>query len=136
MSSSKKGATTMDVRVLTPFKEGDSEQIWLGLDTPGMVRKVFRTISKEHVNSEYFCAGVTIFEPGEASSYHNHPDSEEIDIVLSGSGLARNGEETAPIKAMDFCFIPKGVYHQHINTGQEPLLLVWIYTPQAPLPTM
>ena len=125
----------MEVRVLSPFKQEDSEQLWLGLDTPGMVRKVFRLVSKELVNSEYFCAGLTIFEPGESSSYHNHPDSEEINVILSGSGLARSGDKTIPFKAQDFCFIPKGVYHQHINTSDEPLLLVWVYTPQAPLPT-
>ena len=125
----------MEVRILSPYKDGDSEKFWLGLDTPGMVRKVFKVVSRELVNSEFFSAGVTIFDPGESSSYHNHPDSEEINVILSGSGLARSGDETVPFKAQDFCFIPKGVFHQHINTSDEPLVLIWVYTPQAPLPT-
>ena len=62
-------------------------------------------------------AGITIFEPGESSSYHVHPESEEINLVLAGSGLVvSEGEEAAfgPGHAM---WVPKGVYHQHRNTG-------------------
>ena len=41
-------------------------------------------------------AGITLFEPGESSSYHVHPDSEEINLVLEGSGtLVSEGEEAA-----------------------------------------
>ena len=31
------------IKVLFPFKDG--EEIWLGLDTPGFRRKVFRTVN-------------------------------------------------------------------------------------------
>lgn len=120
------------IRVLNPFH--DSERLWLGLDTPGMTRKVFRTITRELVGSEHFSAGLTIFDPGEASSLHNHPNSEEVDIILSGSGVAIWGDQRIEFKKNDFIFIPKGEMHQHINTGDEPLALVWIYTPQDELP--
>ena len=33
------------IKVLFPFKDG--EEIWLGLDTPGFRRKVFRTVDKK-----------------------------------------------------------------------------------------
>ena len=74
----------MKVRLISPFD--DAEQIWIGLDEPGMRRKVFRFVSPD-TGSEEFMAGITIFEPGEASSYHIHPESEEINLVLSGSGI-------------------------------------------------
>ena len=84
----------MKVRLISPFSD-DSEQLWIGLDEPGMRRKVFRFVSPE-IGSEEFMAGITIFEPGESSSYHVHPDSEEINLVLSGSGiLVSEGEEAA-----------------------------------------
>ena len=35
------------IKVLFPFKDG--EEIWLGLDTPGFRRKVFRTVNKDLV---------------------------------------------------------------------------------------
>ena len=31
-------------------------------------------------------------------------------------------------------WVPKGVHHQHRNTGSTALKLLWVYTPQAPLP--
>ena len=71
----------MKVQVISPFDE--AEQIWIGLEQPGMRRKVFRFVSPE-TGSEEFMAGITIFEPGESSSYHIHPESEEINLVLSG----------------------------------------------------
>lgn len=122
----------MKVRLISPFEDG--EQIWLGLDEPGKRRKVFRFISPG-MGSEEFMAGITIFEPGEESSYHAHPDSEEINLVLSGSGLVISDGEEAPFRPGDAMWIPRGVHHQHRNTGAEPLRMFWAYTPQAELPT-
>ena len=92
------------------------------------------------VGSEHLVAGLTIFDPGEASSYHNHPESEEMDIIIKGEckaiwGTADNEENTADMELGDFMTIGKGVYHKHINIGNEPLWLVWAYTPPGDLPT-
>lgn len=122
----------MKIKTLNPFKDG--EQIWLGLDTPGMIRKVFRLVNRDLVNSKHFCAGITIFEPGEASSLHNHPGSEEIDFIIKGCGEQVSDGERTPFSENDLIFIPEGVEHQHINTGDEPLWLLWIYSPQGELP--
>lgn len=122
----------MRVKVLRPFQ--DAKEIWLGLDTPGMVRKVFRLVDGELVGSKHFVGGLTIFEPGEASSLHSHPGSEEIDIAIKGSGLVVCDGEQRPFAEHDFMFIPEGVEHQHINNGTEPLWLVWIYAPPGELP--
>jgi putative monooxygenase len=54
------------IKVLFPFK--DREEIWLGLDTPGFRRKVFRTVDKKLVDSEYIVAELTVFEPGKVSA--------------------------------------------------------------------
>ena len=121
----------MKVRLISPFD--GSEEIWLGLDEPGMRRKVFRFVSPETGSSE-FMAGITIFEPGESSSYHVHPESEEINLVLAGSGLVVSEDEEAQFGPGHAMWVPKGVYHQHRNTGTEPLKLLWVYTPQAELP--
>ena len=122
----------MKVRLISPFQ--DAEQIWLGLDEPGMRRKVFRFVSPD-IGSSEFMAGITIFEPGEASSYHVHPDSEEINLVLEGSGVLVSEGEEADFEAGQAMWVPKGVHHQHRSTGSTPLKLLWVYTPQAPLPT-
>lgn len=122
----------MEIKVLDPFKDGKT--LWLGLDNPGMVRKVFQLVTPETVGSKHLMAGLTIFEPGEASSVHNHPESEELNIVIRGSGEVISGDEKRSFKQNDYMFIPEGVYHQHVNTGTEPLWLLWAYTPQGSLP--
>ena len=122
----------MRVRLISPFD--DAEQIWIGLDEPGKRRKVFQFVSPE-TGSEEFMAGITVFEPGEASSYHVHPESEEINLVLGGSGLVVSEGEEAAFASGDAMWVPKGVHHQHKNTGAEPLKLLWVYTPQAALPS-
>ncbi len=122
----------MRARLISP--ERDGEQIWLGLDEEGMRRKVFRFVSPA-IGSQEFMAGVTIFEPGESSSYHVHEESEEINLVLAGSGTLVSEGEEAPFGTGDAMWMPKGVHHQHRNTGTEPLKLFWVYTPQADLPT-
>jgi len=120
------------IKVLSPFKDG--EEIWLGLNTPELRRKVFRTVDKKLVNSEHIVAGLTVFEPGESSAVHNHPESEELDIILHGSGILVDAGEEIPFKDGEWMFIPTGVFHQHKNTGDEPLLLIWMYTPPGELP--
>ena len=95
----------MKVKLLSPFEDG--EQIWIGLDTPGMRRKVFRLVSPE-MGSEEFMAGVTVFEPGESSSMHHHAESEEINIVLAGGGtLVSEGEERQFVTG-EMMWIPRG----------------------------
>ena len=40
--------------------------------------------------------------------------------------VSEGEEEFGPGAAM---WVPKGVHHQHRNTGTEPLKLLWVYTP-------
>jgi putative monooxygenase len=127
----------VETKIIKPFK--DAEEIWLGLDTPGYRRKVFRLIDNKLVGSEHIVAGLTIFDPGEASSYHNHPDSEEVDIILKGRckaiwGSENEEEHSAEMDENDFMTIGKGVFHKHVNIGAQPLWLVWLYTPPGELP--
>lgn len=121
------------IRIISPWK--NAKEIWLGLDTPGFRRKVFRMVDHDLVRSKHFVAGLTIFEPGESSSWHNHPDSEEIDIIVRGTGELVDDGTHYPFKSGEWMFIPTGVYHQHINNGEEPMWLIWIYTPPGELPS-
>ena len=120
------------VKVLHPFKDG--KEIWIGLDSPGFRRKVFQLVDKELVGSEHIVAGLTIFEPGESSSRHNHPGSEEVDIMVRGTGDVVIDGQCIPFQEGDWVFIPEGVFHQHVNNGNEPLWLIWMYTPPGVLP--
>jgi putative monooxygenase len=122
------------VRVLDPFK--DSRQLWLGLEEEGLRRKVFQIITPDTVGSRHLRAGLTIFEPGEQCAPHNHPDSEEFNVAIKGSGLALDitaGTELT-FNENDWIFIPAGNVHVHRNNGDEPLWLLWCYAPPGELP--
>ena len=123
----------MKIRTINPYR--DANAFWLGLDQPGFRRKVFKIVDRELVNSEFMVAGLTIFDPGESSSVHNHPESEEINYIVRGSGTVLSEGEEEEFGSNSFMFIPKGVVHRHVNTGTEPLWLVFIYTPPGDTPT-
>lgn len=59
------------IHVIAPFAQANAT--WLGLGDDGHRRKVFKVVD-QHINaSEFLVGGLTIFEPGEASSPHDHP---------------------------------------------------------------
>lgn len=125
----------MEIKIIKTFKE--SEQFWLGLETPGHRRKVFRAVDKAQVGAEKLVAGLTIFEPGERCAAHSHPGSEEINFVVKGGGVAidvTNGKETR-FEQYDYMWIPDGVEHVHYNDTNEPLWLLWAYGPPNKMPS-
>jgi uncharacterized cupin superfamily protein len=72
-----------------------------------------------------FGLGATLHEvpPGKtASPFHRHHTSDEMFLVLAGTGIYRYGEARLPIKAWDCLAAPAaGEAHQIINTGDVPL---------------
>jgi oxalate decarboxylase/phosphoglucose isomerase-like protein (cupin superfamily) len=64
---------------------------------------------------------------------HNHPESEEILYVLSGTGeqMVADGPPF-PVTAGDTIYVPTAVFHSTTNTGWSPLRLLAIYNPGGP----
>jgi uncharacterized cupin superfamily protein len=57
-----------------------------------------------------------------AFPYHRHHGSDELFLILSGTGEYRIGDDRVPVKAGDCLGAPAGgKAHQIINTGTEPL---------------
>jgi oxalate decarboxylase/phosphoglucose isomerase-like protein (cupin superfamily) len=74
--------------------------------------------------------GVTEVMPGGGHTRHNHPGVEEIIYVLSGEGEQMVDDQPPVQIGPGACiFVPDGVYHATINTGQEPMRLVIVYAP-------
>ncbi len=74
--------------------------------------------------------GQVVLLPGEGHTRHNHPTSEEIRYVLSGTGEQMVDDEVAfTVRAGDTIYIPTAIYHSTVNTGWEPLVLLAIYNP-------
>lgn len=74
--------------------------------------------------------GQVVLLPGEGHTRHNHPTSEEILYVLSGTGeQIVDDKQGFTVRAGDTIYIPTAIYHSTVNTGWEPLVLLAIYNP-------
>jgi oxalate decarboxylase/phosphoglucose isomerase-like protein (cupin superfamily) len=74
--------------------------------------------------------GQVVLLPGEGHTRHNHPTSEEILYVLSGTGEQMVDDRPAfTVRGGDTIYIPTAIYHSTVNTGWEPLVLLAIYNP-------
>ncbi len=67
--------------------------------------------------------------PGEATTRHYHPRSEEIYYILAGNGLMEIAGETRQVVPLDAISIPPGEVHQITNTGDAPLVLLCCCAP-------
>jgi uncharacterized cupin superfamily protein len=75
--------------------------------------------------SKLLGATLTEIPPGCLSfPFHYHCATEEAVYIISGSGIARIGDQRVPVRAGDFIAYPIGPEHAHqmINDGTEPLI--------------
>jgi len=76
-----------------------------------------------------FCMGYVTLEPrGGQVPWHNQ-EQEEVYLVLAGTGEACLGEERTTLTAGQAAYIPPQVFHQLTNTGEEPLVMIYVYGP-------
>lgn len=68
--------------------------------------------------------GVVFINPGEANPLHYHPNCEELLYVVSGECDHRLGDVVYPMKAGDLIRVPRGVVHNAVNTGWEPVRML------------
>lgn len=68
--------------------------------------------------------------PGGVSANHIHP-WEQTNYVLSGTGTVRLGDETRPVAADDFIYVPPNLGHVYSNTGADDLVLITVLGPRG-----
>ena len=111
--------------------DGDEiEPIQLGDESSGTKRFV-----KVLATSKNMKVHMGIFPPGQASSRHSHPESEEIVFIVKGKGKVFTDHGTFEYKENSVVFIPPGVSHQYKNTGDDEMILIAIYSPPTELPS-
>lgn len=67
--------------------------------------------------------------PGQSTTPHYHPRTEEIYYILNGQGRMRITDESAPVGPGDAIAIPPGQVHQITNTGREMLVFLCCCAP-------
>lgn len=68
----------------------------------------------------------TTLHAGGSIGLHGHPTSDELDYVLSGTGLAVCDGEEEPLGPGVCHVCRKGSQHSLANTGTEPLVLLTV----------
>jgi putative monooxygenase len=74
--------------------------------------------------------GMNITEVGSMIPDHVHEDSEEVLFLISGRArIVIEGEGSWEIGPETAFFSPLGKKHRVENIGDEPIKLVWVYSP-------
>lgn len=77
--------------------------------------------------------GIGIYNEGQASEFHTHPDSEEFMIYLRGEGIMKMEDGTEyPLVRGDYTYVPADERHQLINTGKGEFVFLFVYAPMGP----
>lgn len=76
--------------------------------------------------------GFNITEVGSMIPEHVHETEEEAMFLISGRAKFVVGGEEFDLEPETAFFAPVGVEHKVINIGDEPLKIVWVYSPPLP----
>jgi quercetin dioxygenase-like cupin family protein len=70
--------------------------------------------------------GCSSFAPGTTTAMLSHA-TEELAYVMSGAGELRLGEAVVRYRAGQALYVPAGVWHAVVNSGDEPLTMVFAF---------
>jgi mannose-6-phosphate isomerase-like protein (cupin superfamily) len=91
-------------------------------------------ISAATVGSAKTVIGRTVLKPGSKHDIHRHPNAEEWEYVVSGTGVKHVGDDIVLLEEGDVVFVPQNVYHALENgSPSEPLVTIWGYSGAASL---
>jgi mannose-6-phosphate isomerase-like protein (cupin superfamily) len=81
------------------------------------------------IQARSFCMGYVILEPRGGQVPWHDQEQEEVYFILQGTGEACLGEERTVLTAGQAAYIPPLVFHQLTNTGDDPLVMIYVYGP-------
>lgn len=76
-----------------------------------------------------FSVHLTEWEPGCEIDEHFHPDGMEAMYLMSGKGLAVIDGKNYEFKPDSMIVAPPGISHKIVNTGEELLRVLCIFSP-------
>jgi quercetin dioxygenase-like cupin family protein len=103
-----------------------SEDGWVDMDVRWL-------LTRETVGTEHSVFGITVFPPRAKHDIHRHPNAEEFEYLVSGSGIARVGDTDVELRPGEVVFVPRNDYHGFENTGDDPVVMIWGYAGAASL---
>ena len=106
--------------VIDPVKDG--KVTMRGSAGDKSLRAITWLVGEGMAESEQFVGGLSTLEPGIRAPLHEHPDSEEINVVMTGQGNLLTDEGVQPVKVGDWNFIPRvcAIPTKTRATGRSP----------------
>jgi mannose-6-phosphate isomerase-like protein (cupin superfamily) len=81
------------------------------------------------IQASGFCMGhVTLAPDGGQVPWHAHPQ-EEVYFIVRGTAEACVGEERLVVVTGQALYVPPGTFHQLTNLGDEPMVMLYAYSP-------
>jgi putative monooxygenase len=103
-------------------------------DVPGVFREPPRTswilVSEKTVGSKNLAMGINETHVGGMVPEHKHDNEEEVMYFLTGKGQFITQDRVIDLEPGVCIYNPPGEMHSIVNTGDEVLRFVWIYSPQ------
>jgi len=90
-------------------------------------------ITKDTVGASKTVFGVTFFPAGAKHDIHRHPNAEEVEYLVSGSGIAYVGDEAIELGPGEAVFVPQNEYHGFENNSDVEVVMAWYYAGAASL---
>jgi quercetin dioxygenase-like cupin family protein len=110
----------------TEASPGIPERGWLNMDVRWL-------ITKDSVGATKTVFGVTYFPPGSRHEIHRHPNAEEVEYLVSGSGIAYVGDDAVDLRPGEAVFVPENTYHGFENDSNDEAVMAWCYAGAASL---
>ena len=92
-------------------------------------------VSADTAGSANSMLGISTFKPGSSTEQMIH-EAEEMCYILRGQGCLEVEDKTVAYTAGEAIYIPAGVPHGVRNTGQEDLVMVFVFSSPAYPPTV
>jgi len=89
-------------------------------------------VSEKTVGAQNLAMGVNETYAGGMVPEHVHEKEEEVMFFLAGRGVFVTEGREIPLEPGVCIYNPPGKPHKIINTGDEVLKFVWIYSPPLP----
>jgi len=89
-------------------------------------RVVYPEMGAKNITLNYI-----VFGPGQQFPQHEHGESEDVFMILEGSGVLRQADLERPIKAGDVVYVPAGEIHGTI-AGPNGMVCISCQAPPDP----
>ena len=110
----------------TESSPGIPERGWLDMDVRWLV-------TADSVGATQTVFGVTYFPPGSKHELHRHPNAEEVEYLISGTGIAYVGDDAVELGPGEAVFVPQNEYHGFENNSGAEVVMAWYYAGAASL---